>query len=1218
MKISSFKRVLTVVFFLVALLTCVVFAMPLNPPAEAAAGTVTVAFDGEKYLYTDADGGGASDDSLQNVIDYAEKVYSQPIFSFELLPVRTPLSFKKNSLLQGTLTFELTSNDYALTVKHGATVVMSGLSINSNRSAVKVEYGGNLELRSGTIAVSGCDSTCSAIDVRGNALISGGRIIYSEDNKPFGYGLSVNGNGSLTVTPEAPVIIEGHSGLCLASGRATVNGGRYIANNSGGNSSAGYSVDVQDGELTINDGEFPQPIYARTVASGTIDINGGNLSSLRVPAAQNSKLNIGSLEIFSGTYCELNITFPTGNTVSVSGKKSNAGFRTVGFTVDNIPTYEPVLTVSADEEKTVVPIENDLYCLNLSCDGSVYKTLSYAYGTTVNLQSLPAPEKIGYSLSGWVEAPRDFTLIDDVTLNAVTVLSDTEISITGTELVYDGSVQTITPVLEHDLKGVAFETYWERFAQSGWEKISDGNDLKVTAVSDGGEYRCTVIARYGDDESITAKDITVTVNRGKYANVTHPDFSGTYNPDKSLTGYTLQQYFKWANATTVPTVPVKYYSAIYNADPANYENFELDIKVDLAKAAAVTAPPHPDVGRAEGYAYEKKQLKEYPLREGFSWKFPDEIPVAGETVYALLYAPDPDNYEFSTRHISFYLEKGSYDKTKRLDDITITYRPDYYLSDFDEDFSKAHANYLLKFTSDRKLNADDYELDCIYNDDPTNYFDFAFTFVLTVQKAAFAAADVPPIEELTGVYSGLPLSEYALPNDVFWSNPDLIPTVAVREYAAFYNSDRDNYFDYPITVTVTLKKGSYDINSVTVPMLEAVTYNKDAKLSDIALPAGWSWKDPSVIPTVAVTAYRAEYCDDSVNYLPLSVSVPLTVEKASITTAVLPDATVTYDGKEHYLEFDSLPYPLVLDKYENNGKVNAGQYEVTAKLIQTDVDNYCPHPATVRGTLTILKAASVITAPARYDVSEGKTISIEGSVENDEQNLIIPEFNETAVGVYSVTLTTAESGNYLAGSFTVTVSINKTEKYVGNIKYPSDYDGSYLYGILKNSDCGVPNDAEVLFRPFSCDDFLCGMEISVIVDGNPYVGKFTAKIRMTDEMLSASALVLYADDGTTEVAFTVENGVYLVFETDGSDVFYLKGEFDKKFAWYWIPIGIVLGLIAIGAILMVLWKKGILKLSRKATPPETDAAAVEPQAEAAEVTATAKEQKSEENDLERE
>ncbi len=1186
---------LTAIILLVALVASphIIIDSPSCGVASAATfGTVSISQNGNNYVCSSDDETLYSDTSLQNVIDYAEAAFSQTTFIFNSLGASEPIIFKKNSLLQGTLYFALYSDDYALTVASNATLIIQGLVLSSTRGAIRVNYNGNLEIRSADIITDLCDETCSTVDVRGNALISGGTISYRATNSDFGYGVSVNDGGNLSITPdtETPVKIEGHSALCMSAGVAEINGGEFKANGTG-DSSAGYSIDAQNGNLTINGGTFLSPIYSRAVPSAKININGGS-GSIRVTPRQNKKLNIGSLEIFAGLYCELNIDF-TQSSVSVYGKKSTNGFRAVGFTVGGTTFNTPTLTAQTDQETAIVPIEDNHYNVYLSCDGEVYKTLSYTYNTTVKLESLPYPNKTGYTVSGWEESATDIIIRDNVTLSAITVLCAPAVDVSDKVLTYNGEEQTITPILSHDLP-VSYTFSWEKYIDGNWVQYSDEKDLTVTAVVDSGRYRFTAVATYDGKKSTAQTEIVVTINKGTYTNITHPALSGVYDPDIRLSGYTLQPHFSWAVITTIPTVPQKQYPAVYNADPQNYNDCELLITVDLEKAAAVSAPPHDSLSGV----YEKKMLKDYPLNDGFRWQSPETIPVVKITSYAALYNPDVDNYEDAVRHIILRLKKGDYDKSVILDDMSITYRPNYYLSDFGNDFAATHEYYTLKLTEDKKLNAGRTDLDCIYNDDSDNYNDYPFKFALIVKKADISAADVPKIPSFTGIYSGLPLSSYILSGNLFWRNPDDIPTVDIKVYDAFYNPDRENYNDYPITVSLILQKGSYGDDEIKIPTLEAITYQHDRKLIDIPLPTGWRWMNPNVVPTVAVNSYPAEYCSDTINYLPFVANIALTVNKANIKPALLQDKTVTYDGKVHSLEFESLPYPLELIGFDNNGKVDSGKYEITARLLQKDTDNYNLHPTTVRGTLLILKAPSIITAPSRYYVLQGNTVTITGTVENSEQNLVIPPFNETAVGVHHITLTTAESRNYLAGSLTVTISINKSEMYIGNIKYPSSYDGSYLYGILVNTDCGVPNDAEIIFRPFPCEDYYCGIEISVKVGGTLYSGNFVAKIRMTDDMLSASNLKLFYEDGT-EKAFTVENGVYLVFETDGNDIFYLQAEFNKTFAWYWIPIGIAIGLIVIGAVLVVLYKKGIIKLPIKARS-ENSEATTEPSESAAE------------------
>ncbi|MCM1394122.1 MAG: hypothetical protein NC179_04430, partial [[Eubacterium] siraeum] len=1118
------KSIIISVIFIFTATLCVLIAL-LTPRGAVAQGVdfgaLQISYDSEKYVCD-----GTDYNSLQSIIDYAESAYSETVYVFDnCTAIDEPLVFKKQATLQGNLGFTLDANDYAITAASGSNLILQGTDVTSNRGALKVRRNGRLEIRSATITVENCTANHSAINVSGTAFISGGQIKYDKDNA-FGYGISVNESGNLNVTPAVsggnqtvPVIVEGQSGLCLASGTAEINGGTFSANGFE-ESAAGYSVAVQEGAVTINDGVFNSPIYDGAAESANVSINGGSIPSVRVTPYQNKKLRFGSLTLFAGIYCDLTIfdlDF-SANSLKAKGEKNSisAGFRVVGYNVGNTNTDTPVLSASTDVEKTVTPIEDNRYFVSLSCDDAVYDKVEYVYGSTVKLNELPSPQKNGYVLKEWREKKGNFVIADDITLNANTALADTQIELDDANLTYDGSEQTVAPILSHDLS-VAYSVYWEKYASGGWKRVSNENELKVTAVADSGQYRITVVATYGADTSTTQKEIAVTVNKGDYVGITHSPFSGTYDPDKRLSGYALSANFNWVKVTDTPTVPIKQYPAIYNADPDNYNDCTVYITIDLEKADVknTDVPPHKNLSGV----YQKKKLKDYALQEGFRWQSPDEIPIVSQKSYVALYNPDRDNYNDVVRNIILNLEMGTYDGIARLEDMTITYRPNYYLSDLNDDIAAAHPNYKLNYKTNSLIYAGTRTLDCVYNEDADNYNDYEFSIGLTVNKADVDPASVPSLTPITGyVYGGLTLASYPLPKDVYWLNPTLIPTVDVQQYAAYCNPSQKNYNDYPLTVTLILQKGTY--SNVAAPTLAAITYGRDLTLSGVSLPAGWSWADGSVTPTVAVGSYDAEYCADPVNYLPIARAIPLEVKKADIPLAKLPDKTVTYDGEKHSLAFESLPYPLALVEYKNNGKTTAGKYEVTAKLSQTDLDNYNPHPTTVRGILNILKAPSVIVAPVRYDVLEGESVLIEGTVENDEQNLVIPPFNETAFGLYHITLTTAESGNYLAGSHTVTISINRTEKYVGNISYPVSYDGSYLYGILINPDCGVPNDAQISFRPFSDENHYLGIEISVTTDGEVYEKQFIAKIKMTDAMLSARSLSLLDADGE-KVAFTV-------------------------------------------------------------------------------------------------
>lgn len=1188
--------ILSIILFVVSLI-CITTAFNCNVAyaAHNYVGIVTVEYKDGNYVYTDSVGSGGQKPSLQAVIDDVQTSDGPISFNFVKLNVSEPIIFKGSAVMQGTLNFAFTENKYALTVQSGGELTFSSMTLNSKRGGVTIDYGGKFKMISGYIHAKNGETSISALEIKGSAEITGGTVEYSRpeeySDSALGYGLSVNGaQASAVISPQTPIKIIGDTAM-LVAGNAEINGGIFLSNraeNQGGNLS-GYSLIVQDGKTTVNGGEFLSAISdIRASYTSDLAFNGGEFNKSVVSLPAPSKyIDLFGTKTAMGIHCSvtIDITSAQDKTVTLSYRERD-GYRIKYFSVDGVNTPSGT-SISLSDVKKITPVEDDKRDILLECDGKVYNTLSVKYGEKLNPSTLPKPEKDGYRLKNFEGIEGEFTVTDDMRLNAIMELKASEITFSVTEFTYNGAYQEVEPTIKHELD--TQNTYlWEKQISGAYQEACREKNLPIKNVKDSGMYRLSVTAIYGADSATAVKTVEITVNKRKYEKSEVPtvSFSGVYDATKPLYPYyDLGDNFSWVeDITTVPTVEKKKYAAIYNADSENCEDYEIDIVIDLGKAQipSLDVPIH----RTLNDSYKKKSLIEYPLEDNFRWANPEEIPVVNTRSYKALYNKDTKNYLDYEVYVGLILEKGSYGEDKKLEPLKKVYRPDFTLFTLNEELKAAYGGYRLKY-SDAYLRANTItagtrQLECVYNDDEENYDDYVFTLTIDVDKAVYPDNIIGETPEIHDKYSGKPLSAYALPKDIFWADPSEVPTVIKTDYDAYYNADKSNYYNLFTKVKLILQKGDYNSDEIAIPTLPPVTYDRDMRLSDVPLPEGFGWKDGATTPTVKVKSYEAVYCADEINYNPITVSVGLTVNPAEIKTLILESRSFVYDGKEHGLYLENVPYPLIVKSYRGNGQVNAGSYQITAEISQSDAENYALHPQFINGILTIDKAPSVIVAQARYDILEGAELKIAGKVENDEQNLVIPEFTETAVGVYTLALTTAESGNYLAGSFAVKVAINKAEKYIGNMKYPANYDGSYLYGILVNTEYGTPNDAEISFRAFSADGYLTGMEISVTVDGAPYVGKFTAKIKMTDEMLASRAFVLLTADGT-EVEPSIENGVYLVFPTDGNDVFYLKAESgDKKIAWYWIPIGISLGLLVIGAVLVVLWKKGIITIKGKA------------------------------------
>ncbi len=82
---------------------------------------------------------------------------------------------------------------------------------------------------------------------------------------------------------------------------------------------------------------------------------------------------------------------------------------------------------------------------------------------------------------------------------------------------------------------------------------------------------------------------------------------------------------------------------------------------------------------------------------------------------------------------------------------------------------------------------------------------------------------------------------------------------------------------------------------------------------------------------------------ETANYLaPQPVQVRLIINKADIDVSQLSfdGQSFEYDGQQHFIYVTGeLPQEIAAIEYENNGKVNAGEYQVSA-LFEYDWNNY--------------------------------------------------------------------------------------------------------------------------------------------------------------------------------------------------------------------------------------------------------------------------------------
>ena len=127
------------------------------------------------------------------------------------------------------------------------------------------------------------------------------------------------------------------------------------------------------------------------------------------------------------------------------------------------------------------------------------------------------------------------------------------------------------------------------YSPDGQEKPAatyDGKSAKVTTngeFKNAGTYTFTATDESGN-YTLTNAVLNVVIAKATYSGIVHDPLSGVYNPAKTLKDYALAEGFTWVDASEKPVCTKPEYAAIYNADSDNYENFELNIAIDLQKA----------------------------------------------------------------------------------------------------------------------------------------------------------------------------------------------------------------------------------------------------------------------------------------------------------------------------------------------------------------------------------------------------------------------------------------------------------------------------------------------------------------------------------------------------------------------------------------------------------------------------------------------------------
>lgn len=114
-------------------------------------------------------------------------------------------------------------------------------------------------------------------------------------------------------------------------------------------------------------------------------------------------------------------------------------------------------------------------------------------------------------------------------------------------------------------------------------------DGKACEFKNAGTYTVTIADDNNYDLTGSETTKTIVINKAKYTAAPELSLTGTYDPNKTLGNYTLSEGFTWVNPDEVPVCTKTVYEAKYNKDPANYNDKETKVTLDLQKATVTLA-----------------------------------------------------------------------------------------------------------------------------------------------------------------------------------------------------------------------------------------------------------------------------------------------------------------------------------------------------------------------------------------------------------------------------------------------------------------------------------------------------------------------------------------------------------------------------------------------------------------------------------------------------
>lgn len=605
----------------------------------------------------------------------------------------------------------------------------------------------------------------------------------------------------------------------------------------------------------------------------------------------------------------------------------------------------------------------------------------------------------------------------------------------------------------YDMSGVVFAdkavTYNGESHSITATNLPDGVTVEYTGNNQTNADEYTITATFTGDsanyEPIADKTATLTINKASVSKPAQDSTSFVYNSNEQT--YQLAENSLYTISGNKQINAGNHTVTISLNDKNNYQwndetATDLSYSFNIAKAvydmSVVVFADKTVTYNGNAYSIEAQNV---PSGLSVSYTGNDRTNVEAYTVTAT-FTDTTGNYENPENMTATLVINKATITGITFTDKTVTYDTKTHALAIDGNLP---ACVKVTYKNNDKVNANTYTVTASFEDTSGNYIvPNDMSAKLIINKATVSGIS---FENKTFTYNGTKRSleiNGTLPEEVTvsYANNGKINANTYNVTATFTCETENYVVPDDMTAVLTIKKAVYDMANVT---FENKTVTYDGKVHSLAvsdnLPDGvtvtYENNDKISANQYIVTAI---FTGDSINYYSIDdMQAMLTINKATydMSSVSFVGGRFTYDGTQKFIYVTGELPDGVTVNYNNNGKINANTYTVTATFTG-DTENYNKLPDWT---------ASLIIDKATYDMSgvsfKNQTFTYDTTVKNTLITGTLPNGVEvsyvgnskTDVGTYSVTAKfNGDSNNYhLIDDMTATLKINQAVPYIKEV-----------------------------------------------------------------------------------------------------------------------------------------------------------------------------------------